>query len=116
MKKVIDLFEVTNAKSGSYESYKEGNVRFITNGFYDESFLGMVTPKNGDRVFYKKSICISSFCEPTIQNPPFIPRGNGGSGLVVLTPKDKMSDNELYYFASQLKMQNWNGLKKFYTL
>lgn len=105
--KLSSLFEIINAKSKGFETYENGGVAFVTNGYYDDSILGYVKPKKNDRVFEKKAICLSSFCEPTIQNPPFLPRGNGGSGLIVLVPIKKMSEEELYFYASQIKMKKW---------
>lgn len=107
MEDIKNLFEIENAKSDGYENYDKGNIIFVTNGDYDSSVLGKVKPMGEDKVFHQKSICLSSFCEPTIQNPPFLPRGNGGSGLVVLVPKQEMSNKELYFYASQIKMERW---------
>ena len=107
MLKVIDLFEPINAKSDSFSKYSEGKVAFITNGDHESSILGYVTPFEGDRVFDKKSICLTSFGEALVPPIPFMPRGNGGSGLIILTPKIEMNDEELYSYASQLNLQKW---------
>ncbi len=107
MPKLIDIFELNNAKSDAFEKYGSGDVAFVTNGDYESSILGYITPLDNDRVFTKKGICFSSFGEVTIQEPPFLPRGNGGSGLLVLLPRKNMVDEELYSYAAQLNLQKW---------
>lgn len=107
MLKIKDLFKIENAKSKGFEYYEEGDIPFVTNGDYDNSIVGFVKPLVKDRVFNKASICLSSFCEATIQIPPFLPRGNGGSGLVVLVPKKEMTEEELYFYTAQLNMMKW---------
>lgn len=107
MEKINELFNIENAKSKGFEHYDEGEIPFVTNGDYDNSIVGFVKPLENDRVFDKHSICLSSFCEATIQTPPFIPRGNGGSGLVVLVPKQEMSEEELYFYTAQINMMKW---------
>lgn len=107
MAKIKDLFHIENAKSKGYENYEEGDVAFVTNGNYENAILGYVNPLNKDRIFKKQSICLSSFCEASVPEVPFLPRGNGGSGLVVLVPKENMAEEELYFYASQLNMLKW---------
>jgi len=105
---IESVFTVTNAKSKGYSAYDEGNVPFISNGKLNNGIIGYVTPYENDKVFKSKGICISAFCEATIQNPPFLPRGNGGSGLIVLTPVLKMSDELLIFYAAYInKYCNW---------
>lgn len=107
MSKIKDLFNIENAKSKGFESYKKGNISFVTNGDYDNAMLGFVKPFKKDKIFTKKSICLSTFCEANIPDIPFLPRGNGGSGLVVLVPKKEMSEEELYFYASQINKLRW---------
>ena len=111
LEKFIDIesvFKLTNAKSKGYDSYDFGETPFISNGMMNNGIVGYVTPLETDRVFYTKSICISAFCEATIQNPPFMPRGNGGSGLIVLTPLKSMTDELMIYYAAYInKYCNW---------
>lgn len=102
------VFKLTNAKSKGFDSYDVGDVPFISNGMLNNGIVGYVTPLELDRVFETKGICISAFCEATIQNPPFLPRGNGGSGLIVLTPLKGMTDEMMIYYAAYINMYcNW---------
>ena len=102
------VFKLTNAKSKGFDSYDIGEIPFISNGMLNNGIVGYVSPLESDRVFKTKSICISAFCEATIQNPPFLPRGNGGSGLIVLTPLNIMTDEMLIYYAAYInKYCNW---------
>lgn len=107
MEKITNLFDIENAKSKGFEDYEEGNIAFVTNGDYENAVLGYVSPLEKDRVFKKQGICLSSFCEASVPEIPFLPRGNGGSGLVVLVPKEEMTEEELYFYASQLNKFRW---------
>lgn len=98
--KLIDIFKFHNAKSKGFEEYSAGDIAFVTNGFRNSGVVGYVTPKKGDRVFHFEGISISAFCEATVQKPPFLPRGNGGSGLLVLEPREPMAFEELLKIAS----------------
>lgn len=102
-----ELFNIKNASSEAFTSYEKGDTAFISNGDCENSIIGYVDPIEKDRVFNDKSICLSSFGEATIPPVPFLPRGNGGSGLLVLLPKKQMSDIELYSYASQINLQCW---------
>lgn len=102
MAKLSELFILHNSKSSGFENYEKGDIRFISNGFYNNGVVGMVAPHPRDRVFNFYGICVSAFCEATVQEPPFLPRGNGGSGLVVLEPKKQMSHDELLYYAAYI--------------
>lgn len=104
---IKDLFEIENSNSKGFSAHEAGNVPFVSNGFYNNGVKGFVKPFPGEKVIDKKAVCVSSFCEATVQNAPFIPRGNGGSGLVVLLPKRKLEDNEYYYYASLINVQSW---------
>lgn len=101
MNKIDEIFEVITAKSHSFSNYSEGNIPFISNGLYNNGVIGFVEAFDNDRVFKNHAICISAFCEATVQVPPFIGRGNGGSGMTILIPKDsQMTYNTLLRYAS----------------
>ncbi len=99
---VSDLFTIYHAKSKGFESYDRGEVPFVSNGLMNNGVIGFVSPLESDRIFNLRGICVSAFCEATIQEPPFLPRGNGGSGLMVLEPIAEMSKEELFYYASYI--------------
>lgn len=106
--KLDDLFFFHNAKSKGFEDYHDGEVAFVTNGFRNNGIVGYVTPKKTDRVFDFEGVCLSAFCEATVQKPPFLPRGNGGSGLLVLQAKEKMTSEQLLQIASYInKVHRW---------
>ena len=73
------LFTVEKAKSKGFENYEKGDVPFITNGIGNNGVQGFVKPNETARVFTIDAICVSAFCEATVQKAPFLPRGNGGS-------------------------------------
>lgn len=100
MPKIDDVFELHTAKSGSFTSHRAGTVTFVTNGFKNNGVLGFVKPLASDKVFSFLGIALSAFCEATVQIPPFIARGNGGSGLIVLEPKQSLSAAQLSYIAA----------------
>ena len=105
--KIRDLFKIENAHSKGFEQHNRGEIPFVTNGFHSNGIVGFVEPLKRERVFREKAICVSAFCEATVQHPPFLPRGNGGSGLIVLTPKTQINENEFYYYAAQINRQSW---------
>jgi len=106
--KINDLFKIHNAKSKGFENYDNGTIPFISNGVMNNGVVGFVSPFETDRVFRFRGICVSAFCDATVQDPPFIPRGNGGSGLTVLEPKSKMNKDELLYYSAYInKALNW---------
>ncbi|MFZ1971059.1 MAG: restriction endonuclease subunit S [Candidatus Nanoarchaeia archaeon] len=107
MSKIKDLFNIENANSKGFEDYEKGEIPFVTNGDYDNAVLGLVKPFRKDKVFKESSICVSTFCEASVPEVPFLARGNGGSGLVVLVPKKEMSKEELYFYASQINKLRW---------
>ena len=99
---IDDLFKIYTAKSKGFESYDQGEIPFISNGFLNNGVVGFVAPYDDDRTFDFPGICVSAFCEATVQKPPFMPRGNGGSGLIVLEPKKPLSKDELLFYSSYI--------------
>ena len=102
MPKLSSLFVPHVAKSHAYGSYEPGVTAFVSNGFSDNGVEGYVEAKRGDKVFNGRSLCVSAFCEATVQEPPFVARGNGGSGLVVLVPKSPMTRMALLEMAAYI--------------
>ncbi len=108
MTKIKNIFKPYIAKSYSFTTYEAGTVAFVSNGFANNGVVGYISPKPKDRIFKELSICVSAFCEATVQYPPFIGRGNGGSGLIVLQPIRQMNWQSLIYYASYInKAVKW---------
>jgi hypothetical protein len=103
---VRDLFTAQGAHSAPFDDHDTGDVPFVTNGYRDNGTLGYVTPLPEDRVFTEPAICVSAFCEATVPKNPFIARGNGGSGLTILTPKKPMSHTNLWAYAGYLSSRH----------
>jgi hypothetical protein len=104
MASLSKIFDVVTARSKAFSDYAVGNVAFISNGFYNNGVVGYVDPFGNDTVFEETAICISAFCEATVQRPPFLPRGNGGSGLTILIPKIEMTYDVLLNYASLINI------------
>ena len=100
MTTIDETFLVRNARSVALGDHGPGDVAFVTNGMKDNGIVGYVTPLERDRVFDKQSLVLSAFCEATVQLPPFIARGNGGSGLIVLEPREETPVPHLAYIAA----------------
>lgn len=99
MKRIDDVFNLHRAKSGLFTEYESGVVAYIGNGLVDNAVTGFVSPRAEDKVFNFRAICVSAFCEATVQMPPFVACGRAGNGLVVLEPKIAMPVRQLAYVA-----------------
>lgn len=105
---IDDLFRVENARSKGFEDHESGDVPFVSNGVEENNgVVGFVKPLHGEKMFHKTGICVSAFCEATVQKAPFLPRGNGGSGMVVLFPKEDMTEEKLYFYTALINLQKW---------
>lgn len=104
---IEDKFIIENSSSKGFSTHLEGDVPFISNGTYNNGFVGYVSPIQGEKVFERDGITVSAFGDAIVQRAPFLPRGNGGSGLTVLLPKNEMSIDQLYSYASQVNAQKW---------
>lgn len=102
MPSIEDLFDLKTARASGLSSHGHGDVAFVTNGFRDNGVVGFVKPRPKDRIFNSIGIVVSAFCEATVQIPPFIARGNGGSGLLVLEPRKPMKAEELGTIAAYI--------------
>lgn len=101
------VFDIERAKSDAFWKYNSGDVAFITNWDIETSFLGYIEPLENDKVFHKSWICLTSFGNALIHKPPFLPRWNWWSWLLVLIPKHEMTEEELYSYAAQINLQQW---------
>jgi hypothetical protein len=108
MKRLDSIFRLHIARSQAYSDHCVGNTSFVSNGFSDNGVLGYVTPLPKDKVFKFIGICVSAFGEATVQRPPFMGRGNGGSGLVVLEPIESLEYQALLWYAACInKVVRW---------
>ena len=112
MTRLDDVFTVHTARSVAYEVHEQGSIPFVSNGLSNNGVVGLVSPDPRDRVFHFSSVCVSAFAEATPHSGPFIARGNGGSGMVVLEPKTAMSEDYLIRIAAFINDQvrwrfNW---------
>ena len=89
-----DVFDVRRARSVSFDDHGPGQVAFVSNG-EGSGIVGYVEPLRNETVFRKAGIAISAMSGASIQAPPFIARGSGGSGLVVLQPRENMVPEQL---------------------
>lgn len=92
---IEELFMPHNARAKGFDSYDHGDVAYVTNGLRNNGVVGYIRPRSSDTVFDFMGIVLSTFCEATVQLPPFVARGNGGSGLMVLQPRKSMTGGQL---------------------
>ena len=97
-----ELFVLHTARSGGFDAHQPGDVAFVTNGLRDNGVLGFVSPEPDDRVFGFVGIALSAFLEATVHLPPFVARGNGGSGLIVLEPRTSLTPAQLGVIAAYI--------------
>lgn len=102
MPRLEEVFTLRPARSVAFEDHEPGDVAFVTNGLRNNGIIGFVKPLPRERVFRFEGLVISAFMEATVQVPPFIARGNGGSGLLVAEPIEKMSIPELAGMAAYI--------------
>ncbi len=98
--KISQLFNISVAKSSGVEDYDFGKIPFITSTTLNNGVARYVDPFNEDKVFEGPAICISGLGYATVQNGKFLPKGNGGDSVTILLPRNKMSHEELLYYAA----------------
>ena len=96
---VEEVFDVKRARSASFDDHETGPVAFVSNG-EGSGIVGYVKPLKNETAFHKAGIAISAMSGASIQAPPFIARGSGGSGLVVLQPRGEMTPEQLLCVAA----------------
>lgn len=102
MLRIDQIFNPLTARSVGFERYASGTTAYITNGLRDSGIVGFVKPKPRDKVFNFVGIVLSAFCEATVQIPPFVATGNGGSGLIVLEPKIPLTPDQSGFIAAYI--------------
>lgn len=98
--KISQLFKISVAKSSGVEDYDFGEIPFITSTTLNNGVARYVDPFNDDKVFEGPAICISGLGHATVHNGKFLPKGNGGDSVTILNPRNKMSHEELLYYAA----------------
>ncbi len=98
MEKIDDLFTLEAARSKNINDYDPGDFPFITSVEINNGIVGYVEPEEDDKLFDGNQIAISGLGFATVQLAPFLPKGNGGDSITVLTPKKDMSFTELISF------------------
>jgi hypothetical protein len=94
-KRLDAIFSLTAARSAGIDSYESGSVPFVTSAEDNNGVVGYVKPLDGDLVFEGPSIAISGLGHATVHLRQFLPKGNGGDSLTVLTPRSPRRVEEL---------------------
>jgi len=102
MKTIEDFFIPHRAESATLNAHVPGDVAFVSNKSGSNGVVSYVTPSKEDRIFEFMGIVVSALSGFTIQIPPFIARGNAGSGLIVLEPRNPMTIGQLWFVAVYL--------------
>lgn len=98
--KICELFEIDVANSHSTDDYQKGEIAFVTNTELNNGVVSHVEPLPRDKVFQGPAVCISGLGHATIHFGRFLPKGNGGDSCTVLTPKSKLTNAGILYYAS----------------
>ncbi|NUQ18027.1 MAG: hypothetical protein HOP95_06175 [Sphingomonas sp.] len=89
------MFVMKAGKSAGTKDYTPGPVPFVTSSELNNGVIGYVEPFETDRVFQGPALAISGLGHATVHLSEFLPKGNGGDSLTVLTPKEQMTPMEL---------------------
>jgi len=100
------FFNVVTPKSIGEKNYLDGDTPFISSGDSLNSIVRLVLQEEEEQI-KTGAISVTAFGQAYIQPWAFMARGNGGSAVRVLTPKFKMSINEMIWFAAQINIQKW---------
>ena len=103
---IEELFYVGSGKSQGEKNYQDGACPYISSGDPNNSIVRLVQGVD-DEIYCDGGITVTCFGCARVQPWPFMARGNGGSAVRVLTPKYRMTLNELIWFASQINSQRW---------
>jgi len=105
---IKNIFDVLPGGSKiGFENYSPGRIPYVSSGSENNSVIGFVRPKNNKEITKAPAITVTAFCNANIQFLDFIGRGNGGSAIKTLIPKQKMSSGELLWYSSQINSQSW---------
>jgi hypothetical protein len=103
---ITKYFQVQNGKSVGEKNYRDGWCPYISSGDTTNSIIRLIEAEPAE-VFADGGITVTAFGQAYLQPWPFMARGNGGSAVRVLTPKYRMSVNELIWFCAQINLQKW---------
>ncbi|MDB5033415.1 MAG: hypothetical protein JWQ98_656 [Chlorobi bacterium] len=95
MKPLKELFTFDAARSNGVSDYAPGPIPFVTSKEQNNGVVSYITPEEEDRVFVGPAIAISGLGYASIHTGSFLPKGNGGDSLTILTPKQPMIVEQL---------------------
>ncbi len=106
--KISKIFDIKVAKSKGVDSYAEGEVPFVTSATINNGVVAYVSPTDDDRLFEGPCMVISGLGYATVQLGTFLPKGNGGDSLTVLSPKKAITvETLLGYAAAFNSLHGW---------
>lgn len=97
---IKSLFDLQAAKSKGVDDYDKGSMPFVTSTELNNGVVAYVDPEPSDKVFQGPALVVSGLGHASVQPGKFLPKGNGGDSLTVLTPKDACTTAELVEFAA----------------
>ncbi len=106
MEKISTLFNLEVAKSKGSDDYEPGLIPFVTSAEVNNGVVCYVNPDIGDKVFKGPALFISGLGHCSVQLNDFLPKGNGGDSLTILTPKQEMTVEDLLSFAAVFNSQH----------
>lgn len=98
------LFDMEIARSKGVDDYDEGDVPFVTSTELNNGVVAYVEPDIEDKVFKGPVIAISGLGHASVQLGTFLPKGNGGDSLTILTPPKDMCIEELVRSAAAFNL------------
>lgn len=105
---IDELFYVLSGGSRKgLRNYDDGEIPYVSSGRTNNSIIGMVSPLNEKEITFPPAITVTAFCQARVQLWKFIGRGNGGSAIKILKPKNPMTIGELFWYASQINSHSW---------
>jgi hypothetical protein len=103
-----ELFSLEVARSRGAKAYEPGRVPFVTSTVTNNGVDRYVEPLDGDRVFDGPAMAISGLGFATLQLERFLPKGNGGDSLTILSPRGEMPvGHMLGYVAAFNQLHGW---------
>lgn len=94
------IFSMAVAKSAGTKDYPPGDVPFVTSSELNNGVVAYVDPMPSDKIFEGPAVAISGLGHATVHLGKFLPKGNAGDSLTILTPKEPLSHAELIAFAA----------------